>query len=76
MRPGGDMLALRAQPRDPRLQGVAEKVMAGELVDLPMTLAVAREAVSLPSTPVTVELCEQATGRCVAEQTTFFGPTR
>lgn len=33
MRPGGDMLALRSRPRDPRLHGVAEKVMAGERVD-------------------------------------------
>jgi polyferredoxin len=50
--------------------------LPGELVDLPLTLTVAREAVALPSTPVIVELCERTSGRCVSEQTTFFGPTR
>jgi hypothetical protein len=54
----------------------ALEALPGELVDLPMTLTVAREAVALPSTPVTVELCERLSGRCVSEQTTFFGPTR
>jgi cytochrome c oxidase accessory protein FixG len=50
--------------------------LPGEVLDIPLTLAVAREAVALPSTPVTVELCAVATGRCESEQTSFFGPVR
>ena len=48
--------------------------LPGEVIDLPLTLQVAREAVSLPSVPVTVELCETDTGYCGTEETTFFGP--
>ncbi len=48
--------------------------LPGEVIDLPLTLKVAREAVSLPSVPVTVELCETGTSYCDTEETTFFGP--
>lgn len=48
--------------------------LPGEVIDLPLTLEVAREAVSLPSVPVTIELCEVDTDFCGAEETTFFGP--
>lgn len=50
--------------------------LPGDVLDLPLTLTVAREAVSLVSTEVTIELCETGSGHCASEQTTFFGPGR
>ena len=37
---------------------------------------VAREAVTLPSVPVTVTLCVLDGDLCDSEQTSFFGPAR
>ena len=50
--------------------------LPGDVLDLPLTLTVAREAISLPSSAVTVELCEVDGGRCGTQKTTFFGPGR
>ena len=47
----------------------------GELVDVPMTLRMSAAAVSLPSVPVTVTVCETQTHHCVSEVTSFLGPT-
>jgi cytochrome c oxidase accessory protein FixG len=52
------------------------RTLPGELLDLPVTLMAAREAVTLPSVPLTIELCEVNANRCVSEQSTFFGPRR
>ncbi len=50
--------------------------LPGEVLNLPLTLTVAREAISLPNTSVTIELCEATGNHCDTEQTTFFGPGR
>jgi len=50
--------------------------LPGELLDLPLTLNTARESITLPSVPITVELCESQSGRCVSEKSSFFGPAR
>jgi cytochrome c oxidase accessory protein FixG len=50
------------------------KSLPGEVLDLPLTLLVSREAVSLASVPVTIELCETGSSHCDSEATTFFGP--
>lgn len=50
--------------------------LPGEMLDIPLTLLAAREAVTLPAVPVTVSLCEVASGRCDSEETSFFGPGR
>jgi polyferredoxin len=52
------------------------RALPGERLDLPLTLGAAREAVSLPSTPVTIELCELSSGRCAQAETRFLGPIR
>lgn len=52
------------------------KSLPGDVLDLPLTLLVARDAVSLPSVPVTIELCEVGGGHCDSEETSFFGPGR
>lgn len=46
-----------------------------ELLDLPLTLSVAEDAVTTVNAPVTIRLCNTETGRCDAEQTRFLGPT-
>jgi cytochrome c oxidase accessory protein FixG len=56
-----------------QLEG-ALRSLPGEVLDLPLTLQTPREAVSLPSVPVTIELCETAGRHCDSEETTFFGP--
>ena len=48
--------------------------LPGEVLDLPLTLQVELENITLPSTPVTIELCEVGGKHCDAEQTSFFGP--
>jgi cytochrome c oxidase accessory protein FixG len=50
--------------------------LPGEVLDIPLTLTVAREAITLPSVPVTVTLCEVDGKHCGSEQTSFFGPAR
>ena len=47
--------------------------LAGESLDLPLTLAGPSFALSEPSVAVIIELCDVDTGRCDSEQTTFFG---
>jgi len=49
-------------------------VEPGELLDVPLTLATSRDAVAMPSTRVTVELCETGRGACSDQTTTFLGP--
>lgn len=46
-----------------------------ELLDLPLMLSVAADAVTTANAPVTIRLCDTDTGRCDAEQTRFLGPT-
>ncbi len=48
----------------------------GDVLDLPLSLSTPREAVSLPSTQITIELCEKGGTHCDSEVTTFFGPMR
>ncbi|MEM8768488.1 MAG: cytochrome c oxidase accessory protein CcoG [Pseudomonadota bacterium] len=50
--------------------------LAAEVLDLPLILSAPREAVALPTVPVTVRLCEVDSGHCDEEQTTFFGPVQ
>jgi len=50
--------------------------LPGEVLDVPLTLTVAREAITLPSVPVTVTLCEVDGKHCGSERTSFFGPAR
>jgi polyferredoxin len=61
-----------------RAERLAEKLQSlpGERLDLPVTLETALESVSLPSTPVTIRLCEVNSGHCNAAATTFIGPVR
>jgi len=50
------------------------EVEPGELLDVPLALATPREAVTVPSTPVEVELCATDGGACREQKTTFLGP--
>ena len=47
--------------------------LPGELQDLPLTLTTPTDAISGPSTPVTITLCD-SDNRCDSERSTFFGP--
>lgn len=46
--------------------------LAGEALDLPLTLSAPRVLLSEHSISVTIELCELGTRQCDSEQTTFF----
>jgi polyferredoxin len=61
-----------------RLEALNESMtsLPGDVLDLPLTLSAPREAVSLPSTPISIELCEIGGTHCDSEVTTFFGPLR
>jgi cytochrome c oxidase accessory protein FixG len=50
-------------------------VAPGELLDQPLKLSTAKASIALPSTPVTVRLCEQASGHCRQQRSSFLGPT-
>ena len=50
-------------------------VEPGELLDEPLTLTAGAEAIALPSTRVTVTLCESSSGACQRQQTSFLGPS-
>jgi cytochrome c oxidase accessory protein FixG len=53
---------------------VALDVEPGELLDVPLALTTPRDAVTLPSTPVEVELCATDGSACREQKTTFLGP--
>ena len=47
----------------------------GELLDQPLTLTSAGEAISRSSTRVTMTLCEVTGGACQQQRTSFLGPS-
>jgi cytochrome c oxidase accessory protein FixG len=53
---------------------VSLSTLPGDVLDLPLTLTAPVEAVTLPSTEITIELCEVGGTQCDSEVTTFFGP--
>ncbi|MDZ7669017.1 MAG: cytochrome c oxidase accessory protein CcoG [Gammaproteobacteria bacterium] len=50
------------------------RIAGGEMLDLPLNLSAPGAALPSANVPVTVRVCDQASGRCDSEETRFLGP--